>query len=72
MHPFDTTFLAQERISELIRRSADIHRDREGAGIASRMAGALSGRLSRSVKRIEAVAAGIAAAIGSSRPARRT
>ena len=72
MHPFESTFLAHERIAQLMRDSADIHRDPEGASIASRIAGAFSGLFSRLVNRIEAIASGVAAAIGIGRPAPRT
>ena len=72
MHPSDSTFLAHERIAQLMRDSADIHRGPEGASIASRIAGAFSGLFSRLVNRVEAVANGVAAAAGIHRPAPRT
>ena len=72
MHPFDSNFLVHERISELMRVSADIHRGPEGASVASRIAGALPGPLSRPAHRIEAVASGVAAAVGIGRTAPRS
>jgi hypothetical protein len=72
MHPSDHNVLVQERISELMRISSDIHRGPEGASIASRIAGALSGPVPRPWSRIEALASGVAAAIGIGRPAPRT
>ena len=43
MNPFDTQFLAQERIDDLMRVSSDLHRGAEGGGFASRIATALAG-----------------------------
>ena len=42
MNPFDTQFLAQERIDDLMRVSSDLHRGAEGGGFASRIAAALA------------------------------
>lgn len=73
MHPFDTNLLVQERIADLMRVSADLHRGPEGASIASRIAGALGGPFRRSGGRVEDVAGSIAAAgAGVHRPAPRT
>ena len=43
MNPFDTQFLAQDRIVDLMRVSSDLHRGAEGGGFASRIATALAG-----------------------------
>ena len=42
MNPFDTQFLTQDRIGDLLRASSDLHRGAEGGGIASRIAAALA------------------------------
>ena len=71
MSPFDTTFLTHERIDDLMRTSADIHRGPEGVSVASRTAGALFGPLRRLTARVEN-AESPAAAAGTHRPAPRT
>jgi hypothetical protein len=72
MSPFDTTFLNHERIDDLMRTSADIHRGPEGVSVASRTAGALLGPVRRLTARAEHVAGSAAGAAGIHRPARRT
>ena len=72
MKPFDTTFLANERMTDLMRSSADIHRGPEGVSVASRTAGALFGPFRRLGARAEDVASSAAAAAGIHRPAPRT
>ena len=72
MSPFDTTFLTHERIDELMRTSADIHRGPEGVSIASRTAGALFGPFRRLTVRAEDVAGSAAGAAGIHRPSPRT
>ena len=42
MNPFDTQFLTQDRIVDLMRVSSDLHRGAEGGGFASRIATALA------------------------------
>jgi hypothetical protein len=72
MHPTTTNFLVHERIADLMRVSADIHRGPEGATVASRLVGALAAPLSPIAGRLEAVASTIATAVGSRRPAAGT
>ena len=72
MSPFDTTFLTHERIDDLVRVSADIHRGPEGATVASRLVGALPAPLLPIAARLESVVSTIAAAVGIRRPAART
>ena len=72
MSPFDTTFLTHERIDDLLRTSADIHRGPEGVSVASRSAGALFGPFRRLAARVQNVASSAAAAVGMHRPAPRT
>ena len=72
MNPFDTTLLSHERIDDLMRASADIHRGPEGVSVASRTAGALFGPFRRLTARVEDVASSAAAAAGNHRPAHRT
>lgn len=72
MYPTTTAILVQERITELVRVSADIHRGPEGATVASRLIGALTAPLSPIAGRLESVASTIAAAVGIRRPAART
>ena len=38
MNPFDTQFLTQDRISQLMQASSDLRRGPEGGGFASRIA----------------------------------
>ena len=68
MSPFDTTFLTHERIDDLMRTSADIHRGPEGVSIASRTAGALFGPF----RRLTARAEDVAGSAGIHRPSPRT
>ena len=42
MNPFDTQFLTQDRIVDLMRVSSDLRRGAEGGGFASRIATALA------------------------------
>ena len=42
MNPFDTQFLTQDRIADLMRASSDLHRGPEGGGFASRIAAVLA------------------------------
>ena len=42
MNPFDTQFLTQDRISQLMQASSDLRRGPEGGGFASRIAAALA------------------------------
>jgi hypothetical protein len=72
MSPFDTSFLTHERIDDLMRTSADIHRGPEGVSVASRTAGALLGPVRRLTARAEHVAGSAAGAAGIHRPAPRT
>jgi hypothetical protein len=72
MYPFDNTFLTHERIDDLMRASADIHRGPEGVSVASRTAGALFGPLRRLTARVEDDASSAAATAGIHRPAPRT
>jgi hypothetical protein len=72
MNQFDTTFLTHERIDDLMRTSADIHRGPEGVSVASRTAGALFGPIRRLTARAEDVAGSAAGAAGIHGPAPRT
>ena len=72
MDPFVTQLFANERIADLMRTSADIHRGPEGVSVASRTAGALFGPFHRLTARVEDVASSAAAAAGIHRPAPRT
>jgi len=68
MDPFVTQLLANERIANLMRTSADIHRGLEGVSVASRSAGALFGPFRRLTARVQDVAS----SAGIHRPAPRT
>jgi hypothetical protein len=72
MYPTSNDVLVQQRIADLMRVSADIHRGPEGVSGASRLTGALSSPVLRLASWIELVAGSIAAAIGIHRPAAGT
>jgi len=72
MDQFVTQLPAKERIADLMRTSADLHRGPEGVSVASRSAGALFGPFRRLAARVQDVASSAAAAVGMHRPAPRT